>query len=65
MTIDLLLVLLLHTKDYLCGHDALVRVFEMEVRVECEGGGVFEKMGCDFFFVDFIFHVVTWLINAQ
>lgn len=65
MTINLLLVFLLHTKDYLCRHDAFVGIFEVEVRVKCERGGVFEKMGRYFFFVNFVFHVVSRLVDAQ
>ena len=64
MTIDLLLVFLLHAKDYLCGYDALIRIFEVEVGVKCERSGVFEKMGRYLFFVDFVFHVVSWLVDA-
>jgi len=64
MTVNLLLVFLLHTKYYLRGYNSLVRIFEVEVRVKCERGSVFEKVGRYFFFVNLVFHVVTWLVDA-
>ena len=65
VTVDLLLILLLHTKDDLRGHDTLVRIFEVQVRVEREGCRVLEQMCSDRLMVDSISHVTTRLIHAK
>lgn len=64
MAVNFFLVFLLHAKYDLGWHDALVRVFEVEIRVECERGRVFKQMGCHFLLVDSVFHVISWLIDA-
>ena len=65
MTVDLFLILLLHTEDDLRGHDPLVRIFEVQVRVEREGCCILEQMRSDWFMVDNISHVTTGLVDAK
>lgn len=65
MTVDLLLILLLHTEDYLRGHNSLIRVHESEVGVEAERGGILEEVSGDWFIVHCVLHVVTGLIHSQ
>ena len=65
MTVDLFLILLLHTEDDLRGHDALVRVFEVQVRIEREGRCILEQMRSDWFMVDNISHVTAGLVDAK
>lgn len=65
MAVDLLLVLLLHAKEDLRGYDALVGVSEVQVRVEPEGGGVFEEVGGDWFVVESRLHVGTGLVDSE
>jgi hypothetical protein len=65
MTVDLLLILLLHTEDDLRGHDALVRIFEVQVGVEREGCCILEQVCSDWFMVDNISHVTAGLVNAK
>lgn len=65
MTVDLLLVLLLHTEYDLRGHDALVRIFEVQVRVEREGRRILEQVCGDWLMVDSISHVPARLIHAE
>lgn len=65
MAINLLLILLLHAKYDLRGHDAFIRVLEMQVGIKSKGSGVLEQMCRHFLFVDFVLHVVSWLVNAQ
>ena len=65
MTVDLLLILLFHTKYDLRGHDTLVRIFEVQVRVERKGCRILEQMCCDWLVVDGISHVAARLIHAK
>ena len=65
MTVDLLLILLLHTKDDLRGHDALVRIFEVQVGVESEGCRILEQMCSYWLVVDGVSHVAARLIYAK
>ena len=65
MTVDLLLILLLHTEDDLRGHDTLVRIFEVQVRVDREGRCILEQVSSDWLVVDDISHVTTRLIHAK
>ena len=67
MTVDLLLILLLHTEDSddLRGHDPLVRMFVVQVRVEREGRCILEQMRSDWFTIDNISHVTAGLVGAK
>ena len=65
MTVDLLLILLLHTKDDLRRHDTLVRIFEVQVGVESEGCRILEQMCGYWLVVDGISHVAAGLIYAK
>jgi hypothetical protein len=65
MTINLLLVFLLQAEDDLTGHNTLVRVLEMQVRVDRERSGVLEKMSRDFLVINHVLHMVSGLIDAQ
>jgi hypothetical protein len=42
VAVDLLLIPLLHTEDDLRGHDALVGIFKVQVRVDCKRRRVLE-----------------------
>ena len=64
MTVDLLLVLFLHTEDNLRGHDALVRILELEIFVQPKSRRVFEEVSCDGLVVDHILHVVSRLVDT-
>ena len=65
VTIYLLLVLFLHAKNYLCRHNAFVRVFKVQIGIQREGSGIFKKMSSDLFVIDHIFHMITGLVNTQ
>jgi hypothetical protein len=65
MTVDLLLVLLLHTEYDLRGHDALVGILEVQVRVEPEGRRILEQVCSDWLMVDSISHVPARLVHAK
>ena len=65
MTVNLLLVLLLHTEDDLRRDNPLVRVHESKVGIEAERCGVLEKVSGDRFIVHCVLHVVTGLIHSQ
>lgn len=65
MAIDLLLILLFHTEYNLGRDDSLIRVAEVEVRVERERRGVLEDVCGDWFVVDHILHVATWLVDTE
>ena len=62
--VDLLLVLFLHTEDNLRGHDALVRILELEIFVQPKSRRVFEEVSCDGLVVDHILHVVSRLVDT-
>ena len=64
MRVDLLLVLFLHTEDNLRGHDALVRILELEIFVQPKSRRVFEEVSCDGLVVDHILHVVSRLVDT-
>ena len=61
MTVDLLLIFLLHTEDDLRGDDTLVRISEVQVRVDRERCRILEH----WLMVDNISHVTTRLIHAK
>ena len=42
MTVDLLLVLFFHAKNYLRGYDAFVWILELDVRIQGKGGRIFK-----------------------
>lgn len=65
MAVNLLLILLLHTEYDLRRYDSLIRVAEVKVRVYRERGSVFEDVRGDCFIVDHVFHVATWLVDAE
>lgn len=65
MTVDFLLILLLHAKQDLGWDDAFVRVLELYVRVQGKARGILKQMGGDGFVVDHIFHVVSGLVYAK
>ena len=65
MTVDLFLVLLLHTEDDLSRHDPLIRVHESKIGIEAECSGVLEEVSSDRFIVHCILHVVAGLIHSQ
>lgn len=65
VAVNLLLILLFHTEYNLRRHDSLVRVAEVEVRVERERRGVLEDVGGDRPVVDHVFHVATGLVDAE
>ena len=65
MTVDLLLILLLHTEDYLRGNDTLVRISEVQVRVDRKGCRILEHVWSDWLMVDSISHVTTKLIHPK
>lgn len=64
MTVDLLLILLFETKDYLSWHDALVRILEVQVGIDGERGRIFKQVCRDLFSVNTPLHVVSRLIYA-
>lgn len=64
MTIDLLLILLLHTKNNLRRHNPLIGKLEMQIRVYRKRSGIFEYVCRDLFFVHHVFHMSTSLIYA-
>ena len=65
MTVDLLLILLLHTGDDLRGDDTLVRISEVQVRVDREGCRILEHVCSDWLMVDSISHVTTRLTHLK
>jgi hypothetical protein len=65
VAINLFLILFFQTKENLGGNDTLVGIFEIEIWIESERGGILEKMSGDFFIVDHVFHVVSWLVHTQ
>lgn len=64
VTVDLFLVFLLHAKHYLRWHNALVRILEVQVRVQCKGSRVLEEMRCDLLVVNFVLHVISRLVDS-
>lgn len=50
---------------YAPSHDALVGVSEVQIRVKRKGCGVLEEMGCNFFVVDHVFHMISRLVDAK
>ena len=65
MTVDLRLILLLHTEGYLRGDDTLVGISEVQVRVDRKGCRKLEHVCSDWLMVDSISHVTTRLIHAK
>lgn len=65
MTINLLLVLLLHTEQDLGRNDAFVRVFELDVGIQSETRGIFEEMRRYGFVIYHVLHVVARLVHAK
>ena len=65
MTVDLLLILLLEAKDYLSWYDTLVWVFEVQVGIEGERGGIFKQVCRYFFSIETPLHVVARLVYTQ
>lgn len=65
MTVNLLLILLLETKDNLSWYDTLVWELEVQVGIEGERGSIFEQVCRYFFSVDTPLHVVSWLVYTQ
>ena len=65
MTVNLPLIPLLQTEDNLSRHDPLIRVLEVHVRVEAEGGGVLEEVCGDGDVVDGVHHVLAGLVDAE
>ena len=65
MTVDLLLVLFLQTKDDLGGDDALVGKLEVQIRIQRERGRVFEQMGSDILAIHRVLHVSPILIDSE
>ena len=65
MAVDLLLILLLQKEDDLRGHDTLVRISEVQVRVDRERCRTLEHVCSDWLMVDNISHVTTRLIHPK
>lgn len=65
MTVNFLLIFLLHAEDDLGWDDAFIRILEVQIWVQAKRSGVFEQMGGDFFVVNKVLHVRPRLIHSQ
>lgn len=65
MTVNLLLIFLLHAEYDLGWDDAFIRILEVQIWVQAKRRGVFEQMGGDFFVINEVLHVRPRLIHSQ
>ncbi len=65
MAINLLLVPLLHAKEYLGRHHSLIRILEVQIVVNAEGRGILKEMGSDGCMVECALHVVARLVHPE
>lgn len=65
MTINLLLVLLLHAEDDLRRQHLLIWKPQFQIRVQPKCRGVLEEMRLHLLLVDPAFHVTTFLVYAE
>lgn len=65
MAVNLLLIPFLYAEYDLRRHDAFVRIFEMQIRIETEGRRVLKQVRRYFLVVHEVLHVIAGLINAK